>query len=55
MIVELQYQAVASPADMQKRIDQLRGQGKKFTVLLVSNGNGDRRFVALNLGAPVTP
>ena len=55
MIVELQYQAVASPADMQKRIDQLKGQGKKFTVLLVSNGNGDRRFVALNLGAPVTP
>jgi len=35
--------------------EQLKGQGKKFTVLLVSNGNGDRRFVALNLGAPVTP
>ena len=39
----------ASPADMQKRVDQLKGQGKKIAVLLVSNGNGDTRFVALNL------
>jgi serine protease Do len=45
----VQYQAVASPADMQKRVDALKGQGKKIAVLLVSNGNGDTRFVALNL------
>jgi serine protease Do len=49
VIVEVQYQAVASPADMQKRVDQLKGQGKKIAVLLVSNANGDTRFVALNL------
>jgi serine protease Do len=49
VIVEVQYQTVASPADMQKRVDQLKGQGKKIAVLLVSNGNGDTRFVALNL------
>jgi serine protease Do len=49
VIVEVQYQAVAKPADMQKRVDQLKGQGKKIAVLLVSNGNGDTRFVALNL------
>ncbi len=49
VIVEVQYQAVASPADVQKRVDQLKGQGKKIAVLLVSNGNGDTRFVALNL------
>jgi serine protease Do len=49
VIVEVQYQVVASPADMQKRVDQLKGQGKKIAVLLVSNGNGDTRFVALNL------
>jgi serine protease Do len=49
VIVEVQYQGVASPADMQKRVDQLKGQGKKIAVLLVSNGNGDTRFVALNL------
>jgi serine protease Do len=49
VIVEVQYQAIANPADMQKRVDQLKGQGKKIAVLLVSNGNGDTRFVALNL------
>jgi serine protease Do len=49
VIVEVQYQVVASPADMQKRVDQLKGQGKKIAVLLVANGNGDTRFVALNL------
>ncbi|HXW50053.1 MAG TPA: PDZ domain-containing protein, partial [Xanthobacteraceae bacterium] len=49
VIVEVQYQAVADPADMQKRIDQLKSQGKKIAVLLVSNADGDTRFVALNL------
>jgi hypothetical protein len=34
---------------MQKRLDTLKSQGKKLAVLLVSNGNGDTRFVALNL------
>jgi len=49
VIVEVQYQAVASPADLQMRVGALKGQGKKIAVLLVSNGNGDTRFVALNL------
>jgi serine protease Do len=49
VIVEVQYQAVASPADIQKRVDALKGQGKKIAVLLVSNANGETRFVALNL------
>jgi len=49
VIVELQYETVADPADMQKRIDQLKSQGKKIAVLLVSNGYGETRFVALNL------
>jgi serine protease Do len=49
VIVEVQYQAVNSPADLQKRIDALKSQGKKVAMLLVSNGNGDTRFVALNL------
>jgi serine protease Do len=40
---------VGSPADMQKRLDALKAQGKKLVVLLVSNANGDTRFVALNL------
>ena len=41
--------AVNSPADMQKRVDQLKSQGKKMAVLLVSNGQGETRFVALSL------
>jgi serine protease Do len=49
VIVEVQYQAVGNPADLQKRIDQLKGQGKKVAILLVSNATGDTRFVALTL------
>ncbi len=49
VIVEVQYTAVNSPADLQKRVDQLKGQGKKMAVLLVSNGSGETRFVALSL------
>jgi len=49
VIVEVQYQAVANPAAVQARVDQLKAQGKKVAVLLVSNGNGETRFVALSL------
>jgi serine protease Do len=49
IIVEVQYSAVNTPADLQKRVDQLKSQGKKMAVLLVSNGQGETRFVALSL------
>jgi serine protease Do len=49
VIVEVQYQSVGNPADLQSRIDQLKTQGKKVAMLLVSNADGDTRFVALNL------
>jgi serine protease Do len=49
VIVEVQYQSVGNPADMQKRVDELKSQGKKVAVLLVSNADGETRFVALNL------
>ncbi|MFZ0526655.1 MAG: DegQ family serine endoprotease [Xanthobacteraceae bacterium] len=49
IIVEVQYNAVNSPADLQKRVDQLKSTGKKLAVLLVSNGQGETRFVALSL------
>jgi serine protease Do len=49
VIVEVQYQSVGTPADMQKRVDDLKSQGKKVAVLLVSNADGETRFVALNL------
>jgi len=49
VIVEVQYQAVSTPGDLQKRVDELRGQGKKVAMLLVANAEGDTRFVALGL------
>ena len=49
VIVEVQYQPVGTPADLQKRVDELKSQGKKVAVLLVSNGDGETRFVALSL------
>jgi serine protease Do len=49
VIVEVQYEAVGNPTALQARIDQLKSQGKKIAVLLVSNGVGETRFVALNL------
>jgi serine protease Do len=49
VIVEVQYQSVGNPADLQTRLDQLKTQGKKVAVLLVSNADGETRFVALSL------
>jgi len=49
VIVEVAQEAVNSVADIQNRIDQLKKDGKKSALLLLSNGNGDLRFVALSL------
>jgi serine protease Do len=49
VIVEVQYESVGNPSDLQTRLDALKAQGKKVAVLLVSNGDGETRFVALSL------
>ena len=49
VIVEVQYEAVGKPADLQSRIEALKTDGKKVAVLLVSNPDGETRFVALSL------
>jgi serine protease Do len=49
VIVEVQYDAVGNPSDLQTRLEGLKAQGKKVAVLLVSNGDGETRFVALSL------
>ena len=49
VIVEVQYEAVGNPGDLRTRLDALKSQGKKVAVLLVSNGDGETRFVALSL------
>lgn len=46
-IVEVNQEQVASPADVTKRIDALKKDGKKSALLLVANPRGDVRFVAL--------
>jgi len=47
VIVEVAQEAVTNAADVKKRIDQLKKDGKKSVLLLVSNGAGELRFVAL--------
>jgi serine protease Do len=49
VIVKVSDEEVANPADVQKRIDQLKKDGKKSALLLVANSEGDVRFVALTL------
>jgi serine protease Do len=49
VIVKVTDEEVANPADVQKRIDQLKKDGKKTALLLVANSEGDVRFVALAL------
>jgi serine protease Do len=49
VIVEAAQEAVSNAADIKKRVDQLKKDGKKSILLLVSNGDGELRFVALSL------
>jgi serine protease Do len=49
VIEEVSQQAVEKPADVSKQIDALKKQGKKSALLLVTNGAGEVRFVALGL------
>src|ERR1700716_2108068 len=49
VIVEVAQEAVSNAADVKKRIDQLKKEGKKSILLLVSNADGELRFVALSV------
>jgi serine protease Do len=49
VIVEVAQEAVTNAADVQKRIDQLKKDGRKSALLLVANAEGELRFVALSL------
>jgi serine protease Do len=48
-IVEVAQTVVANAADVQKRIEQLKREGRKSALFLVANADGETRFVALNL------
>jgi serine protease Do len=49
VIVEVAQEAVTNAADVKKRVDQLKKDGKKSILLLVSNAEGELRFVALSV------
>jgi serine protease Do len=49
VIVEVAQEAVTNAADLQKRIDKLKKDGRKSALLLVANAEGELRFVALSL------
>src|SRR6266403_995583 len=49
VIVEVAQEAVSNAADVKKRVDQLKKDGKKSILLMVANGDGELRFVALSV------
>ncbi|WP_426436126.1 Do family serine endopeptidase [Bradyrhizobium genosp. P] len=49
VIVEVAQEAVSSAADIKNRVEKLKTDGKKSVLLLVSNGDGELRFVALGV------
>jgi serine protease Do len=49
VIVEVAQEAVATAIDVQTRVDKLKKEGRKSALLLVSNAEGELRFVALSL------
>lgn len=49
IIVEVAQESVSNADDIKKRVDQLKKDGKKSVLLLVSNATGELRFVALSL------
>ncbi|CAN5214475.1 Do family serine endopeptidase [soil metagenome] len=49
LVVEIGQEAVNSPEDVTKRLDALKKEGKKSALLLVSNAQGEVRFVAVSM------
>ena len=49
VIVEVAQEQVKTAADLQKRVDALKKDGRKAALLLVSTAEGELRFVAISL------
>jgi len=49
VVVEISQEAIADIDQLQKRLDQLKKEGRKTALFLVANAEGELRFVALNL------
>jgi serine protease Do len=49
VVVEVSQETVADADALQKRVDQLKKDGRRTALLLVANADGELRFVALSL------
>jgi len=49
VILQVGQQVVSTPEDVTARLDQLKKSGTKQALLLLSNGQGELRFVAIAL------
>jgi serine protease Do len=49
VIVEISQEPVATPDDVEKRIEALKQDGRKSALLLLANKDGDLRFVAVRI------
>ncbi|MFD1332968.1 Do family serine endopeptidase [Methylopila musalis] len=49
LLLEVAQEAIATPADVARRIDALKKDGKKSALLLLANKAGDVRFVAVSI------
>jgi serine protease Do len=49
VIIEVSQETVVTPADVEKRFNDLRKQGRKSALLLLANTGGEMRFVTLPL------
>ncbi|HEX2726212.1 MAG TPA: trypsin-like peptidase domain-containing protein, partial [Beijerinckiaceae bacterium] len=49
VIVEVGQEPVASPADVTRRVETLKKDGRKSALLLVANAQGEVRFVAVSI------
>ena len=55
VIVEVAQEAVATPADVEARIKELADDGRRSVLLLLSNGTGELRFVAVRFDEIAEP
>jgi serine protease Do len=49
VIVEVGQEGVATPADVTRRVETLKKEGRKSALLLVANAQGEVRFVAVSI------
>jgi len=49
IVVEINQDPVKEPADVGKKLKSLKDDGKKLALLLISNPQGEVRFVAISL------